>query len=137
MKCSKCSNLAKAKGLCGYHYQQEWRKQNLMKYAYNNLKSNAKSRGKDFDLTFEEFSKFAIETDYIGKKGKTSTSYSIDRIKNELGYTLSNIRVLPLGENSRKGVKTLNAYYDFENNEMYARVMTIHQTVTTSSDCPF
>lgn len=45
-------------------------------------------------------------------KGKTKESYSIDRKKNHLGYTEDNIRVLPLGENSKKSNKVL--VYDWQ-----------------------
>lgn len=83
-----------------------------MRAAYCNLRTNAKRRGKEFDLTFEQFSQFCIESDYIRGKGKKSTSYSIDRINNDGGYTIDNIAVMELGHNSRKGTMRLDAYYD-------------------------
>lgn len=75
---------------------------NPVGYAYNNLKQNAKRRGKYFDLTLEEFTEFCRSTDYIDKKGKSRKSYSIDRIDNSKGYTISNIQILTLSENSKK-----------------------------------
>jgi hypothetical protein len=73
-----------------------------MKYAYQNLKSNSKRRGKAFELTFEEFSEFAIEVDYLKKKGITSTSLHVDRIDENKGYTRDNIQGLENSKNVRK-----------------------------------
>lgn len=134
--------LVKSKGLCSKHYQQKWRSENLLKYSFNNLKTNAKRRGKYFDLTFEQFSEFATSTDYIGKKGKRSESMSIDRIKNEIGYTYSNIRSIPLGENSRKGTKILVAGYNYDENKMEAKVVKpwweiLKETGSIEEACPF
>ena len=83
-----------------------------MRYAYCTLKANAKRRGKEFSLTFDQFKKFAIETNYLRGKGKQSTSYSIDRIDNERGYTVDNIRIMTLADNSRKHTKQL--HYDWQ-----------------------
>ena len=85
---------------------------NPMKWSYWNLKSNAKRRGKDFSLTFEEFKEFCEETNYIAGKGRTLLSYSIDRIDNTKGYHKGNIRRVTVSENSRKGTKVLN--YDYK-----------------------
>ena len=83
-----------------------------MRYAYCTLKANAKRRGKEFSLTFDQFKKFAIETNYLRGKGKQSTSYSIDRIDNERGYTIDNIMIMSLADNSRKHTKRL--HYDWQ-----------------------
>lgn len=93
-----------------------------MRSAYNNLKCNAKRRDKDFDLSFEDFEKFAIEYDYLRGKGKKTSSYSIDRIDNSKGYTIDNIQVTTLGENSRKGTMTLDAFYDHYERKVVAVV---------------
>ena len=76
-----------------------------IKTSYYNLRTNAKRRGKPFDLTLDEFREFATATDYINKKGKTAQSYSIDRIKAHLGYIPGNIQVLTISENGIKGNK--------------------------------
>jgi hypothetical protein len=73
-----------------------------MLYAYDALKHNAKRRGKPFDLTFEQFKKFCVKTNYMQGKGRTKDSYSIDRIKEHLGYIEGNIQVLPVGKNKKK-----------------------------------
>lgn len=101
-----------------------------MKYCYNNLKSNAAKRGKELTLTFSEFVQFCTETNYIQGKGKTRTSFSIDRKENEKGYTKDNIRVLPLGENASKGTKKLE--YDYRSG--YATVINYNQEIYTNVD---
>lgn len=88
---------------------QEWRKKNPIRSAYTTLKCNAKRRGKVFKLTFEEFKEFAIKTDYINRKGITATSYHIDRIDENKGYTVDNIQVLTNRDNVKK---YFNHYYD-------------------------
>jgi len=89
-------------GLSATERMRRWRKNNPMNAAYNNLKNNAKRRGKPFELTFEQFKQFAIKTEYIAKKGISATSYTIDRINEELGYTIDNIQVLQNSDNIKK-----------------------------------
>ena len=71
-------------------------------YYFNALRSNAKRRGKEFTLTFEQFKQFCKETDYINKKGRLAHKYSIDRIKSYLGYSIDNIQIMTVSENSTK-----------------------------------
>ena len=86
-----------------------WKMAHPLEYAYQTLKDNARRRGKEFSLTLEQFKRFCRKTDYISGKGKTKTSYSIDRIENDKGYTLKNIQILPLGENSKKHLKIVQS----------------------------
>lgn len=120
-KCSTCSS-------------REWRKQNPMRASYLNLKSNSKRRGKDFTLTYEEFTEFCRETKYIQGKGKSLDSYTIDRIDNDKGYTIDNIQVLTFADNRSKGTKSLS--YDWETK--WARVYE-HKPLTPeeAADLPF
>lgn len=80
-----------------------------VRYAYNNLRNRAKQRrsslwpnGIPFTITLAEFRAFCHLTQYIAGKGKTATSYSLDRIREWEGYHVGNIQVLPLGDNVRK-----------------------------------
>lgn len=77
------------------------------KYSYYNLKNNAKGRGINFELTLEQFRQFCVETDYIIGKGIKKHSYTIDRIENDKGYTIDNIRILSNSANASKGTKKL------------------------------
>lgn len=87
--------------------------------AYQNLRNNAKRRGKEFTITMDQFKKFCRKTKYLQGRGRAADCYSIDRIDNNKGYTVENIRVLTVAENSSKGAKILIA--DWQHN--YYRVV--------------
>lgn len=97
-----------------------------MRDAWQHLKDNSKRRKIFNDLTFEQFEEFAVETDYLTGVGRTSLSYSVDRIIEELGYTAGNLQRLNVGDNTRKEnerrrtVKMLQ----FDWQSRYARVVT-------------
>jgi len=112
----------------------KWRKKYPLKAAYQTLKYNAKRRGKEFDLTFEQFKEFAIKTKYEKKRGVYADSYHIDRIDETKGYTIDNIQVLTNVQNLRK-------YIDFKERNPDGSVVLY--TVTTGNrtekyeDVPF
>ncbi len=89
-----------------------WRKANPIKYSYQNLKSNAKRRGKFFDLTFEQFLEAANKIVLFTGKGKQRKGYEIDCVINDLGYTKGNLQRLKKKENAAKGAKTI--VYDIQ-----------------------
>lgn len=136
MLCSVCnSRPRRAKSSkCHTCESRLKRDRDRVKYAFNTLRSNAKRRGHGFDLTLEQFRNFAIETDYIVNKGKTATSYSIDRRENDKGYTLDNIQIMTLADNSRKHTKRV--VYEPETRQFYTATLPIDEA-TTHTDCPF
>jgi hypothetical protein len=101
-----------------------------MRAAYKALRDNAKRRGKEFTLTFDQFKEFCYQTDYIAGRGRTKESYSIDRIDNQLGYTADNIRVMTVADNARKGARVLN--YDW-----ITKTATVTVRDNSVSDGPF
>ena len=82
--------------------KRKHRERHPLKYWYDTLKMNAKRRRKSFTLTLGEFETFCKATGYNEKKGKTANSLSVDRIKNDDGYSFDNIRAITLSENSIK-----------------------------------
>lgn len=84
---------------------RRWRKNNLITYAYNTLRGNAKRRGKEFSITKPYFRKLCLETGYHLNKGRTGEKLTIDRVRNELGYTDTNIQVVTHHYNSVKNDK--------------------------------
>lgn len=99
----RCKNKRTDKDrFCSKHRHRYDKENNPVNYVFNALRSNAKRRGKVFTLTLEQFKQFCEETDYINKRGKTGKSASIDRIDNNKGYEIGNIRILTLSENSAK-----------------------------------
>jgi len=110
---TRCTNRPqKGRLTCATCTRKKWRVQNPEKYAFFNLKYNAKRRGKIFTLTFSEFVEFAHATNYIAGRGKTAESLSIDCIIPELGYTRNNIQALSLSDNGRKADRML--VYDWQ-----------------------
>lgn len=109
------NNAAKNRKVCRTCENRAHRKRNPVWYAYDTLRSNAKRRKKPFTISFEYFKQFCQETSYHRGRGRSSASFSVDRIKNELGYVEGNMRVITKGANSRKQGKVL--HYDWEHPE--------------------
>jgi len=84
-----------------------------MRYAFDTLRQNCyRRKGRAFFyLTFEEFKKYAIETDYISKKGVTKKSWSIDCKDQTMGYFIGNIRTVPNTINNKK--RRMSLVYEF------------------------
>lgn len=73
-----------------------------VKAHYSSWKSNAKARGKSFTITLEEFRDFCAQTNYMELKGQGNNDLTIDRIREELGYSRGNIQALSAIENKAK-----------------------------------
>lgn len=96
-----------------------------IRYAYNNLKHNAKKRNKHFELSFAEFKAFAVATEYYKKKGRKATCYHIDRIDETQGYTRDNIQILTNQENVRKYALFRAEYLDDQRRmDFYTHIWT-------------
>lgn len=103
----KCANCKRRKRLkdrtkCGTCANKAWREKDPVKTSYVNLKHNAKRRGKVFTITLAYFRRFCYRTDYIAGKGRTADSWTVDRIKEWLGYVPGNLQKLKNGDNTRK-----------------------------------
>lgn len=104
LKCVNCKrrNRAKNRKLCHPCRNKKHREKDPVKTSYENLKHNAKRRGKVFTITLVYFRRFCYRTDYIAGKGRTAESYTVDRIKEWLGYIPGNLQKLKNGDNVRK-----------------------------------
>jgi hypothetical protein len=134
-KTPNCRNEPrKGRRVCSTCDVRKYREKYPILAAYNNLKHNAKRRGKEFELTLEQFTKFAIETEYINKKGRNKTGYTIDRINPNLGYTINNIQVLTNSQNVKK-----QAYIDsyWNGREMEFKTFTPDLPDPKKSTAPF
>ncbi len=116
------------------------RANNPVRYAYDTLKANViRRKGRNFwALSFEEFKELAIEFDYVGKKGVTSKSYTVDTKDPTMGYFIGNIRVIENGANSKKKRKFLNYEWSEHDGRMIA-FLTDNEPVPqqNSTDDPF
>jgi len=97
-----CINPATKGKYCHTCSSRRYRKRNPIRYAYSNHRSNAKRRGKIFEISYEYYKAFCIETDFIAGKGRTRESYSLDCINPLLGYVEGNLQKLPVWLNSKK-----------------------------------
>lgn len=100
-----CQNRAGNNGkfrFCYKHHRQHQKFNNPLRYWFDVLRQNARSRKKEFNLTIKEFEIFCNQTGYLELKSKNAGGASIDRIDNEKGYSLDNIQMLTLSQNSRK-----------------------------------
>lgn len=100
-----CKNkpIEKKGGLCHKHFARKRREEDPVYTRFHQFKNNAKRRGKQFDITLEQFRQFCKDTGYIVEKGKRGANCTIDRIDNNKGYTLDNIQFLTRKQNSSKG----------------------------------
>lgn len=108
MRLNKCetkycrNDRAKGRRKCHKCRTREYKERHPVKYAFHVLKKNAKRRGKEFSLTFEQFSEFCHETKLLTKRGIWAESWTIDRIDEDRGYHIDNIQILTNSENVRK-----------------------------------
>lgn len=107
-----CRKKITRKKICPTCATKRYRQRYPMMYAYLTLRSNAKRRHKVFTISFEYFKQFCYETNYMWGKGRTKNSFSVDRIKEELGYIEGNLQVLRVGKNKKKHLE-----YDWQNKQ--------------------
>lgn len=132
-----CSSITRGRQkLCKTCTSRLWRIKNPERASFLNLKSNSKKRNIPFLLTFEQFQQFCVEYNYIEGKGRSKTSYTIDRIRNEEGYHIDNLQVLPNSQNASKGTKKLEAWWDEQENKIKFVVTTLNKN-RDNSNCPF
>lgn len=103
-----CKNKTDGRKLCSTCRVRKHRESDPVKYAFENLRTNAKRRNILFTITLEQFRDWCSKVTYIGFAGRSSTSYTIDRRHNDIGYHIDNIEVMEKGENVKKFF-----YYDY------------------------
>ena len=89
--------------ICNKHASARFKELHPIKYRYNIAKQSAKSRGIEWNLSYEEFEKFCTETGYLRNSGKTRDKLTIDRIDPTQGYHYRNLRAIPHFMNSKLG----------------------------------
>jgi hypothetical protein len=108
-----CRNQIKTGTHCSTCRYKKWREKNPVKYAYLNLKHNAKKRDILFTITFEEFKQWCSKVKYIGFTGRSAESLTIDRRHNDIGYHIDNIQVMEKSKNIKKFF-----YYDWREKQV-------------------
>ena len=129
-----CRNFTRHGNICYTCSKRRYRNKYPLRAAFMDLRTNAKRRNKEFTLTLSQFELFCIKTKYLQGKGKTKDSFSIDRKDDSKGYTLSNIRILTLGENSRKEIARRKVLeYDYRTRFATVRDLSRKEAI----NCPF
>jgi hypothetical protein len=107
-RCRKCGRARTRPGerICGACYHARRRERDPIAYRFYLLKVNAEQRGKEFDITLEEFRSLCKETGYHLRSGRHAEGLTIDRIDPRQGYTRENMQVITCSENSSKGNTT-------------------------------
>jgi len=120
-------------GLCRRHRVEKWRRDNPVRYAYTNLKDNAKRRGKEFSISFEYFVNWCASYEYIQRKGKSKSGFTVDRIDNDLGYVEGNLQCISNEENVKKYCK-----FRWNGNDLPSDfVVESNRLKQDLSQCPF
>lgn len=104
-----CNNLARRHGtVCSTCSHRAWKLAHPIRYCWHTLKRRARRRKIPFSITLPEFEYFCKLTGYIENRGRYKDCASLDRKHvrdsegNVLGYTLDNLQILTVGENSVK-----------------------------------
>jgi hypothetical protein len=93
---------ARHKNYCHTCRSRQYRKRHPIRYAYFTVKTHAKTRGIEFNITFKEFEAFCLKTNYHLLRGNMPGSLTIDRRDSSQGYHVDNIRTLSHQENSTR-----------------------------------
>jgi hypothetical protein len=86
-------NKEKKGAINATYYQQNKHKLQEPAARYKNAQSLAKSRKREFDLTFEQYSELILQPCHYcnGKMGKVLFAIGLDRIDNQMGYVSGNV----------------------------------------------
>lgn len=82
-----------------------WRAAQPLRAAFATLRDHARARGIEFVITFEDFERFARETEYVERTGPFAQCLTVDRIENDRGYVPGNIQALTRAKNAEKRMK--------------------------------
>lgn len=97
-----CKPNGKHERYCTKCRSDRWKASKPFSYHFNALRNNARRRGKDFRLTIEEYTEFAIKNKLFDENGAKYNNKTIDRREDLEGYHKDNLQVLSRPMNTRK-----------------------------------
>jgi len=98
-----CRNERRGKRrVCHKCERRKVRAKNPTRYSFETLRGHSRTRGIFFNLTYDQFKTFCLETGYLKTKGPGADDMTIDRIDSSKGYEYGNIQLLPRDINSSK-----------------------------------
>ena len=77
----------------------------IRRLRYNQHKASAKSRGIEFDLTFDEW--WAIWAEHFNQRGRRSHEMNMCRTRDEGGYSVGNVRIDTSASNQAEKRQTM------------------------------
>lgn len=89
--------------LCSTHAKRLSRLRDPAKALFYDMRSNAKTRGKEWSLTLEQFRGIVAQQNYLDGRGRTRECLHLDRKENHKGYHFDNIQIITCAENVIKG----------------------------------
>jgi len=101
-KCACGEATAPRRTICYKCRTRGIRAKDPIRAIYYDLKRSAKKRNYEFAITLEYFKNIATEAKLVENRGRHAHSFTVDRIKNELGYIQGNIQILTRSENCTK-----------------------------------
>lgn len=78
------------------------------KEQFQNHRQRAKRKGIPFELTFDEWYKIWIDSGHYHNKGTKRGQYVMSRYGDKGGYTVDNVHIQTVGENTREAFTTTN-----------------------------
>lgn len=107
-----CTRKPAPKSRLCYRCQRKQKiERNPYRYWFGVNRRNANRRakkngtGKFWNVSFDHYVWICDTTGYLVLKGRKKNQASLDCIKDDLGYIDGNIRVITVGDNSKKGKK--------------------------------
>jgi hypothetical protein len=82
---------------------------NKSKQQYHNHKARAKRKGIPFELTFDQWLKIWLDSGHYYEKGTKRGQYVMSRYKDQGGYTINNVHIQTVGDNTREAFTTSNS----------------------------
>ena len=79
------------------------------KQQYHNHKARAKRKQIPFELTFDEWLHIWIESGHYNNKGTKRGQYVMSRYGDLGGYTIGNVHIQTVGENTKEAFTTNNS----------------------------
>ena len=79
------------------------------KRQFWNHQQRAKRKGIPFELTFDEWYKIWIESGHYENKGTKRGQFVMSRYGDKGGYTIDNVHIQTVGENTKEAFTTNNA----------------------------
>ena len=98
-----CKNEAvSGRTICNTCKSKAFRSKDQVRYFLANLKRSAIKRHIPFDLELEEFRAWTVKVKFRFGIKKHGDRDSVDRIRNNEGYNITNIQKLTVSQNSKK-----------------------------------